>query len=280
MTEAAAESYRLQQVWARLDTVTDPELDEPVTTLGFINAVTLEPDGVVAIDFRLPTYWCSPNFAYLMADDMRVALSALSWVSRVEPRLCDHMAAAEISAGVAAGRSFKAIFGDAAQAETLDEVRATFRRKAFQRRQEALLRSLLAAGWTGQALLALTLADLTALALPADPAVLRERYLALRTERAADAAQDAAFITPGGEPIAPAAFDAHLQTLRMVRLNMEFNGAICRGLLAARYGSEATEPENETAGEAPPDEPGLADFIAGRVVPKGSGSARRRGAVR
>ena len=40
---------------ARLATVTDPELDEPVTDLGFVEEVTVGADGAVSIDFRLPT---------------------------------------------------------------------------------------------------------------------------------------------------------------------------------------------------------------------------------
>ena len=61
-----------------LDRVTDPELDEPVTDLRFIERLTIEQDGGVAIGFRLPTYWCAANFAFLMADDMRRAVGALA----------------------------------------------------------------------------------------------------------------------------------------------------------------------------------------------------------
>jgi hypothetical protein len=34
----------------------------------------------------------------------------------------------------------------------------------------------------------------------------------------------------------------HLRDLRRVGVNAEFNGALCRGLLAARYGEAAPEP--------------------------------------
>ena len=37
---------RLDQVWARLDLVMDPELDEPVTDMGFVEAVAVTGDMV------------------------------------------------------------------------------------------------------------------------------------------------------------------------------------------------------------------------------------------
>src|SRR5690606_9064837 len=57
---------QLAEVWARLDRVTDPELDDPITDMGFVEAVSVT-GAEVSITFRLPTYWCSPNFAFLMA---------------------------------------------------------------------------------------------------------------------------------------------------------------------------------------------------------------------
>ena len=53
----------------------DPELDEPVTDMGFVEAVSVtgRAAGAVQVSFRLPTYWCSPNFAFLMADDIKRA---------------------------------------------------------------------------------------------------------------------------------------------------------------------------------------------------------------
>jgi metal-sulfur cluster biosynthetic enzyme len=69
---------RLEQVWAALNTVTDPEIDESVTALEFISSVRVSAEGEIAIEFRLPTYWCAPNFAFLMASDMRDAVAELS----------------------------------------------------------------------------------------------------------------------------------------------------------------------------------------------------------
>ena len=68
---------RQAQLWACLQSVTDPELDESVVDLNFITSADVDPMNRVHIGFRLPTYWCAANFSFLMADDMRRAVSAL-----------------------------------------------------------------------------------------------------------------------------------------------------------------------------------------------------------
>jgi len=139
-----AKNDRVSQVLARLDRVNDPELDEPVTTLGFVSGVTVGDDGGVQVGFRLPTYWCAANFAFLMADDMRLEVGRLPWVSGVSVVLGEHMYADTINAAMARGQSFQEAF--AAEADgNLDAVRRIFEVKAFQRRQMALLDHLLEA---------------------------------------------------------------------------------------------------------------------------------------
>ena len=70
---------RVAEIWKRLSEVTDPELDEPVTELGFVERVDVDGD-TVEVDFRLPTYWCAANFAFLMVDDIRIAVEGAPWV--------------------------------------------------------------------------------------------------------------------------------------------------------------------------------------------------------
>ncbi len=53
---------------AALATVVDPELDEPITDLGFVRSIRIDDAGVT-VHLRLPTSFCAPNFAYLMASD-------------------------------------------------------------------------------------------------------------------------------------------------------------------------------------------------------------------
>ena len=67
------------RAWEALGTVIDPELDQPVTELGFVAALRVRPLGStgsyeVHVVLRLPTYFCAPNFAYLMVADAREAV--------------------------------------------------------------------------------------------------------------------------------------------------------------------------------------------------------------
>jgi metal-sulfur cluster biosynthetic enzyme len=241
---------RSAEVWARLQSVIDPELDESVTELGFVTAVEVDAGGEVRVGFRLPTYWCAANFAFLMADDMRVAVAALPWVTKVTVGLGEHMYADEINRGVAAGRSFQDTFGDAASGE-LSEVRRTFLLKAFQRRQEALLSYLIDHGHEPAALLRLRLAELAA--LPGDPQGLRlvARYLerrpvvGLRADEPAGIApslDELAFVDSEGAPLDADRITTYLRALRRIGVNAEFNSALCRGLLAERYGEQGAPP--------------------------------------
>ena len=182
--EGAGEAGREAEVLACLAAVTDPELDEPVTDLGFVEEVTVGSDGVVSIDFRLPTFWCAANFAYMMAEDMRDAVAALPWVARVVPRLQEHMCADEVNRGVAEGLDFGAAFGEAGDDDSLASLRTTFRRKAFQGRQEALLRVLLKQGFGKDALVAMTVEALEhTVVAGAESAGLQRRYLEIRVTR-------------------------------------------------------------------------------------------------
>src|ERR1700691_3251825 len=65
---------------AALETVRDPELDEPVTSLGFVSSCTVSADGDAQVRLRLPTYFCAPNFAFLMVADAYDAVSAQAGV--------------------------------------------------------------------------------------------------------------------------------------------------------------------------------------------------------
>ena len=251
---------RVAEIWKRLSEVTDPELDEPVTELGFVERVDVDGD-TVEVDFRLPTYWCAANFAFLMVDDIRIAVEGADWVSRVKPRLLDHMYEDEVNRAAGGGRSFKDVFDDLGADDTLDEVRKKFRLKAFQRRQEMVLRGLRRLGFDDRSIVEMDLGTLEALTIEdEDGARQKPRYVRILREFGhASKPQDLAFVTPDGDRLTAAAFEKYLQELRGVRINMEFNGAICRGLLSTRY-KEAKLEEGQ--------EPTLVDFIHDRVPPR------------
>ena len=146
---APGRDEKAAEIWRRLEVVTDPELDESVVDLAFVTNVDVDNTDHVRIGWRLPTYWCAANFAFMMADDLRVAAAEAPWVSGVTVELGEHMYAETINTGVAAGRSFQESFGKEADGN-LDEVRRTFLLKAFQRRQEALILNLMEAGYTAR----------------------------------------------------------------------------------------------------------------------------------
>ena len=122
----------------------DPELDEPITSLGFVRSLLVSPGGNVKVHLRLPTSFCSPNFAYLMASDAKDVLSKLDWTRRVVVELDDHHDSEIINAGLAADAGYRGTFGHEAQ-ESLDELRETFRRKAHTAAMERCLTALLRA---------------------------------------------------------------------------------------------------------------------------------------
>src|SRR5580693_8665512 len=167
---------RTQEVWSALDTVTDPELDQSVTSLEFVTSVQIQQEDSVRIEFRLPTYWCAPNFAFLMASDMRDAVTEIAWVQKVNVELLDHFSAELINRGVALRQDFR----DAFPGETDDDlsaVRKKFLGKAYERRQELLIRHLLANGRDPAWITAVSLRELMSLPLEAEGARLRNLYV-------------------------------------------------------------------------------------------------------
>ncbi|GAB0117818.1 iron-sulfur cluster assembly protein [Acidisoma sp. 7E03] len=267
MAAAGMNEDRQRELWRRLKAVTDPELDESVVSMGFVESATVAEDGAVAVAFRLPTYWCSPNFAFLMLEDLRGALVALSWRPRFSITLLDHLMGEEINAALAAGHSFDEIVGRLAPDADIRALRAIFTKKAFQRRQETVLLALRESGLSNVAMSGLTWAGLQRESGEAAAVAL---YRAAFTSRFPDSEKDGpAFLTWEGEPLRPDELSQHLAALRAVRINMEFNGALCRGLKESRY-----REVDVSTGEPDLPGPGLADFILGRVTRDGMQSHR------
>jgi metal-sulfur cluster biosynthetic enzyme len=228
---------RRAEVWACLQSVTDPELDESVTELGFVSGIDVDPESRVHIEFRLPTYWCAANFSFLMADDMRRAVSALGWVNGVRVVLGEHMYADKINAGLAAGLSFQETFGSEADG-SLDDLRQTFLVKAFQRRQAALLNHLAGVGHSPETIIGLSLMELNRLPVDDESQKLVRRYLERRAVVAPLRPDAPAFIDAEGAPLKLDRFASYVSGLRRVGINAEFNSALCRGLLSARFDLE------------------------------------------
>ena len=219
------------RVLAALDSVRDPELDEPITALGFVSSCTVTPDGDAQVRLRLPTYFCAPNFAFLMVADAYDVVSALPGVRTAEIVLDDHFASDAINGGVAARAGFAHSFDGEAVGE-LDELRADFLRKAVMAGTDQVCRPLLAAGTDPASLPGLTLG-----AVPPSPAL--ARLTERRAELGLPADDDAALLIDPrtGEPVAPGDLRLHLGRARLTRTSLEANGSICRGMLRHRYDS-------------------------------------------
>lgn len=221
-----------------LGTVTDPELDEPITDLGFVRSVVVEDDGVT-VHLRLPTAFCSPNFAYLMASDALDALREVDEIGRVEVLLDDHHDSEKINAGLAADAGYLGTFGVEAQ-ESLAELREVFWRKAHAAAMERAIAALLRqTPMDVEQIGHLLLRD-----LPegrAKAALLRRRF----TIGLSNCPNSRVLVDDEGKPIAPEAVPLRLRFARSVRISMEGNSHFCRGLLATRYS------DDESAGALP-----------------------------
>jgi metal-sulfur cluster biosynthetic enzyme len=219
--------------------VRDPELDEPITTLGFVSSCTISADGNTQVRLRLPTYFCAPNFAFLMVADAYDAVSALPGVRATEVVLEDHFASDAINGGVAARAGFARSFDGEAVGE-LHELRADFLRKAVMAGTDLVCRPLAAAGTGPAELAALTLGQ-------APPSASLERLRQRRAELGLSAGDDAPLlIDPAtGAPLRDDAVPLHLRRARTTRVSIEANAGVCRGMLRHRYGTSGLGEEEQ-----------------------------------
>ncbi|NEA33647.1 iron-sulfur cluster assembly protein [Streptomyces sp. SID13031] len=214
-------------IWAALGTVRDPELDSPITELGFVVGVETSVD-VLTVELRLPTYFCAPNFAYLMVADAYDAAAAQAGERAVVVRLLEHFASDEINAGVAGGRGFAGSFPGLADDE-LEELRVTFQRKAHRACQEQVASHLVKTGWSVADLAGATLADACA-------GQDLDRLTRRRNELNLPAGPDAPLLLQDdGTPISRLDLPLQLRMAKTTRISIEGNSGLCRGLLSVRY---------------------------------------------
>jgi len=222
-----------------LSQVRDPELDEPIAELGFVSELRLE-GGRAYARLRLPTYFCAPNFAYLMVADARAALQAVPGVESASVELEDHFASPEINEGIEAERDFASSFPGQADGE-LAELRLLFDRKAFVVRQERLCQALMARGIDHEGLSKMRLSD-----VPAIPE--KDACLERRGRLGIDVSPGARLLVrPNGEPIEEREAARQLRFARTVRVSIEGNAELCRGLLQTRYGLADDDATTEGA---------------------------------
>lgn len=217
-----------------LSTVRDPELDEPITDLGFVRKLTIT-GSAVTVRLRLPTSFCAPNFAYLMASDAMDALKSIPGIGETTVELDENVDSERINAGVAAGGGFANAFPDESD-EELDALRRIFQAKAhlaaIERVAALMLRDY---GMDVDEVNKLVLAD-----LPEHPAVLallnRRSDLGLPT-----GPLGSVFINEDGSrwQDRDVPLSLQLRFAKATRISIDGNAHFCRGLLRTRY------PESE-----------------------------------
>ncbi|WP_324644452.1 iron-sulfur cluster assembly protein [Pseudarthrobacter sp. LT1] len=249
VSDARVRSVAVEDIRQALAAVLDPELDEPITDLGFVRSieVTRAADGTeVTVHLRLPTSFCSPNFAYLMASDSKDAIAPLPGVVRVVVELDDHHDSALINAGLAADAGYRGTFGHEAE-DSLDGLRLMFRRKAHTAAMERCLTEQLR---TDPALTEANVGTAQLGDLPAgrtkDALVRRRMALGLPTEPAA-----VVLVDHDGRPYPAEQVPMALRRARSTRISIDGNAHFCRGLLRTRYeGSGADQTDRPEGAEA------------------------------
>jgi len=213
---------------AALATVRDPELDAPITDLGFVASCTVSATGTARVTLRLPTYFCAPNFAYLMVADAYDAVIKVPGIASAEVILEDHFASDAINTGVAAQAGFVASFDGEAVAE-LDELRKSFLRKAVMAGTDQVCRPLLARR-PAPDLARATLGD-------APPSQELTRLRQRRAELNLPAGDDAPLVIDPetGEGVTGKRLPLHLRRARLTQTGIEANTGMCTGMLQHRY---------------------------------------------
>jgi len=219
--------------------VLDPELDEPILKLGFVQSLRLCGNRVT-VGLQLPTNWCAVNFAFIMAEDIRAVLLMIDGIQEVVVQLGEHCTAPQIEAAVNSGKSFDEAF-PAEHHEGLIALRQTFLRKGFLSRQERLLRDLRAADLSASTISRLRICDGASDAVTsATTADCVRRYLARRAELGFDCSPTAPLILDqNGTAVREEQLETHYQRVRTVRVSMEANGSFCRAALVTRRAAPA-----------------------------------------
>jgi metal-sulfur cluster biosynthetic enzyme len=232
---------RHDDAYAALGAVVDPELDEPITDLGFVRSLLITGRDV-EVHLRLPTSFCAPNFAYLMASDAKDVLVALDWTDQVVVELDDHHDSDIINAGLAADAGYQATFGHEAE-DNLDDLRLTFQRKAHTAAMERCLTQLVRSDPSRPVA---SLGEVRLRELPDDEttrALLRRRT-ALGLPTAADAL---VMVDHHGHGYAPEDVPIGLRRARSTRISIDGNAHFCRGLLRTRYPAEPSAAPRDPA---------------------------------
>jgi metal-sulfur cluster biosynthetic enzyme len=241
---------KLEDVLEALNRVVDPEIDLPITKLGFVENIEITEDGSVKIHMRLPTYWCAPNFAYLMMKGVKDEVSRVRGVKSVTVLLKDHFAATELNEGLLHGKSFEECLPNDLITGSLDELKRTFDEKAYLARQVALLSKLLASGLTLEEVTKLKMCDVELdksgtditvrsgekrIQIPKAGHIFRSYLNKMQELGIAISEQSPLFLDSKGKPMDLEEIRNVIELSRIRRLNFKSNAILCTALLSSRY---------------------------------------------
>lgn len=251
----------------RLDRVEDPELVRSIVELDYIDSIDIDGSHV-HVKFTLPTAWCSPAFAWMMATDSRDEVESLDWVTATRIELCDHMHGQEITTGVNARDGFGETFPDADG--DVAAVRAAIADKARVSKQREAVQVMLDAGVDPQQIVSLIRDDLTivgdevhvdvgGLSIVVDGAPIVDYLGRVDTSGHVTADDDTVFLTPEADPIPADELNIVQKRSRLASVNMGGQGAVCDALHRARHGSDgpdgsATPPSEQSSYDGNPEE--------------------------
>lgn len=233
-----------------LSTVTDPELDEPITELGFVKNLSVSEDGRVSVDLVTSTFWCSPNFVYMMLEEARDVVSKLPGVKEMRLTLGGHHDSDRINEAINAGKTFSECYDFEARGE-LVELNRMIRTRALRSRLYSMAQAMLRSGLAAEDLPKLARQDVTA---NGDAFVVHSRGRVLPITDPSDVRRVARYLTfldglgrtngplviwdLDGNPPGEDEFTSALTVGRLAKANFSLNAELCRALLASRLDRE------------------------------------------
>jgi len=239
-----------QNVLRALSTVTDPELDEPITDLGFVKDLSISNDGRVSLDLVTSTFWCSPNFVYMMLEEARDVVLKLGGINEVRVHLDGHHDSDRINEAINAGKSFSDCYGAEANGN-LVELNRMIRTRALRSRLFSMATTLSKHGFSPEQLVDLSQQDVTSdgdsivVTSPRGTVSISDfedvrsvsRYLRFR-ERIKPSGGPLVVWDLDGNPPKRDGFGSALKEARLARANFSLNAEMCRALLESRLNRE------------------------------------------
>jgi len=114
----------------------------------------------VSLDLVTSTFWCSPNFVYMMLEEARDVVSKLGGINEVRVHLDGHHDSDRINEAINAGKSFSDCYGAEANGN-LVELNRMIRTRALRSRLFSMAMTLSKHGFSPEQLLDLSQQDVT-----------------------------------------------------------------------------------------------------------------------